>query len=498
MADNRIRFSIDSIFNGEGFNKASRAVKDTSGLVKNAADGVTKLSGDFGALGSKVGMVSDGVGKLSSALSGGSMGLIGLVATVTASTAKWLIDFHNRLQKAREEHAKLMHDMSEGYQNRLKIYAEKAKQAAIDAMQASIDKGLKAIETIDRLASAYKRLGAAEDNAAKSARAIQAAEIDVALAFQGNMDGPDEQKRREIQAKLDKEMLAYADAMEAARRAQTDATENVNILAEKYNTLRGVIDEMRRAGQDTTKQEADLQKTNIELSAARKDLEAATNGVKVAELKHTATVYDLENEQTRLEEAINKRVDAELRAQEKADATSEATAKINKLTSKTEEEIAALDAQIEAQKDYVEEIKELHERAKSGMEADAAHTSGLFGPYNYSTDKNGNINDYEDWQRAQRFAGRADRDRANQERRNQRIADRANELQEKEDSGKKLTADEKKELDRAKKFLEQMKDVKDEEKKRQKLEEERKKLIDKLGKDVDEIKRNLKLALEVA
>lgn len=501
MADNRIRFSIDSVFNGEGFAKASRAVKDTSGVVKNAADGVTKLSGEFGALGGAVGKVSDGVGKLSSAMSGGSMGLIGLVATVTVSTAKWLIDFHNRLQKVRAEHAKLMHDMAEGYQNRLRIYSEKAKQAALDAMQASIDSGLKAIETIDRLASAYQRLGAAEDAASKSGRAVRSAEIDVALAYQANMDSPDEQKRREIQARIDKEALAYADALEDAKRKQLDATEKVSNVAAQYNVLKDVIDKMRSAGQDAAKQEEKLQTTEIALAAARKELEAATNGVKVAELEHTARVYSLENEQTRLEAAIQEREEKERaaaeKAQAKADAEARATTQIAKLTATTQKEVAKLDAQIKAQDEYIRDVKQQQQRAKAGMDADAKHTSGTFGPYDYSRDANGNINDYEDWQRSQRFADRAARDQANTDRRNQRIFDRADKLQKKQDDGKKLTRDEQKELDRANKFRKQLQDAGKEEEKKKQLEDDRKKLIDQLGKDVTQIKNDLKKALEV-
>lgn len=416
MADNRIRFKIDSTFSGEGFNKATKAVKTTSDTVKNTAEGVSALASQLGTLGGSVGKVSGGVGKLASAISGGPAALVTAIMTATFAAAKWLTDMHRGLQKARAEHMAFQREMHEGYQNRLKLYAEKAKQAALDALEASIDKGLKAIDTIDRLAASYLKLGQAEDNAAKSARAVKAAEIDVALAYQGNMDSEDDRKRREIQAKLDKEMLAYADALEAAKRAQLNANEHVRNTAEKYNTLLGVIDEMKQAGKDTTKQEEQLQKLSIELSAARKDLEAAENGVKVAELKHTASVYNLENEQTRLEEAIQAREEKERAAaesaQQKANADAEAKRQIAEVTKKGKDEIEAIDAKIAAQKEYIEAIKAAKENLKEGAASEAAHG----GDYQYHTDAQGNINDPEDMERAQRYGKRAEREAENQRR----------------------------------------------------------------------------------
>ena len=416
MADNRIRFKIDSTFSGEGFTKASKAVKTTSDTVKNTAEGVSALASQLGNLGGSVGKVSGGVGKLASAISGGPAALVTAIMTATFAAAKWLTDMHKGLQKAREEHMKLQREMHEGYQNRLKLYAEKAKQAALDALEASIDKGLKAIDTIDRLAASYLKLGQAEDNAAKSARAVKAAEIDVALAYQGNMDSEDDRKRREIQAKLDKEMLAYADALEAAKRAQLNANEHVRNTAEKYNTLLGVIDEMRQAGKDTTKQEEQLQKLSIELSAARKDLEAAENGVKVAELKHTASVYNLENEQTRLEEAIQAREEKERAAAEsaqaKANADAEAKRQIAEVTKKGKAEIEAIDAKIAAQKEYIEAIK----TAKENMNRGAAYEAEHGGDYNPHRDRNGNIDDPEDLEHEQRQRHADDREIANREK----------------------------------------------------------------------------------
>lgn len=490
MADNRIRFHIDSVFSGEGFAKAATAVKGVSGTVKNAADGVRSLSGEFGALGGVAGKVADGVGKLFGAMGAGPVGIaVALIGSVVTAMKAW----RDSIEKTRQEHQKLMDAMREGYERRLESYAQKARDATVKLLDETVKRGQAAIDRINTLAAAYRNLGAAEDLAARSSTSLESAKVDLGLELNRGIGGSDAQSRREFAAQREKAELEYADAVREATRGLTNANDSVAILKQSMDEQRRVVDAMNEAGKDSTKEQLKLDRMRIDLRAAEHALTAATNKREEVEVRHALTIAKLDNAEQALEEAIEKRTDAEFRAAEKARLTKEADEAIKAMTAKTKAEVAALDRQIAAQAEYVKAVEEAQRRTQSGMGADQQHTNGSFGPYRYHTDPNGNINDFEDYQRAQRFAGRAERDQANTDQRNARFDRELDRLNGKD----KLTDSERRRRDQLDGFKKQREDANAQKQKQAEMEKQREEMLKSLNESVKEIKEKLKEALEV-
>lgn len=46
--DNKIRLSIESVFKGEGFTKANKAIKGMSNNIKDASESIYQLAGPLG------------------------------------------------------------------------------------------------------------------------------------------------------------------------------------------------------------------------------------------------------------------------------------------------------------------------------------------------------------------------------------------------------------------------------------------------------------------
>lgn len=80
--DSKIILSIQSIFKGEGFTKATQATKNMSKDIKDAGGAVKDLAGSMGQLGGEVGKAAGGLSKLMGLMGAGPLGL--LVAGVTA------------------------------------------------------------------------------------------------------------------------------------------------------------------------------------------------------------------------------------------------------------------------------------------------------------------------------------------------------------------------------------------------------------------------------
>lgn len=495
MADNRIRFVLESLFKGEGFQKASKAVKDTSGVVKNAADGVKNLSAEMSGMGGVIGKVSDGVGKLFGVfMAGGPVGIaVAAISLLVGAFVKW----RGEIEKAREEHEKFLKSAQDGYQNRLMIYAQKSRKAAIDAMNASIDAGTAAIEKVQKLSAAYDRLAQSELAAAKSASALKVAEIDQGLAVGATYRSKDDQKRAELNAKIEKEMIAYADALRDAKEKQRSATRKVEDLDVVVANLEVELEEMDKAGADTTKKQQELANALNDRRIAEKNLEAAENAVSLAETKHETALTNLTKEQTDLEFAISRRTEEEQRAREAAErkvqAEHDAQDKIDALTDKTQTEIDVLDRQIAAQNGYIQHLDELAARDDAAMGAIGRTGQGDRLNYGANGRPTKGTSDY-----LGRMADRADRDMGGT---NDLIDQAQREMLDLENEAAAhptAWSDQKqKKLDRLRDYLGRQQDVAKEQKKLKEMEAEKDRLQKQLYADVSEIRKNLKEALEV-
>ena len=275
---------------------------------------------------------------------------------------------------------------------------------------------------------------------------------------------------------------------------------------------------------DTSKLAADVKQAENALKEARKAERQSANGLAEAEEKLKAVELNVSTERSNQEAAVlqarialDKVNEAERKAaeaREKESAAAEEAAR--KLAAKNAAErdynapvesikatgnakIEALAGDIAKIREEIEKIGKDAERTRQGVEMDAHVKNGTFGAYQYRLDKNGNPNNFIDWQRAQRFAERAERDRKTQAKRDAAYQKKMQGLQEKlEKRGEKALTD------REKEALKRWNEYMDQKNGRQRREAEIKQkqlAIDNVRKqmaaDLKEAKETLKQALEL-
>jgi hypothetical protein len=154
-------------------------------------------------------------------------------------------------------------------------------------------------------------------------------------------------------------------------------------------------------------------------------------------------------------------------------------------------QLTALNDNIKRLKDTIKSARDNIKRSKTGMETDHRIGTGWGdGGYRYNTDANGNIGDFTDWDRAQRFAGRAERDERSRQRRNQRDANRAKDIRERLARGAYVNDHDKKWLGRYGEF-ENAQNADNMEKQLLDMEQQRTALITKINTTIGEIKNAL-------
>ena len=161
-----------------------------------------------------------------------------------------------------------------------------------------------------------------------------------------------------------------------------------------------------------------------------------------------------------------------------------------------ESRISALDERIERYKAQLKKVEEERNRSERGREADARHKTGIFGPYNYGGRANGG-EDFTDWQRAQRFAERADRDAEKAARRDARAQSRYDRIMDDLVKGKKVSDADRKFSDDFKKFQDQKDNAKNMRDALEAAQKERDSLQKEMHKTLKDIDKNIKSALGV-
>ena len=159
--------------------------------------------------------------------------------------------------------------------------------------------------------------------------------------------------------------------------------------------------------------------------------------------------------------------------------------------------VKRLDAQIDALTLRLKKAQDGIARTGRGQAADAAHTTGVFGPYQYGGRANGGEN-FTDWQRAQRFAERGDRDAEKAARRDAAAQRRYDRLAEERSRGRRLS-------DRDRGFMRDFEAFQDQKNGAENLQQQLEKAQqarDKLQQDIDKtlksIDQNIKDALALA
>ena len=104
--------------------------------------------------------------------------------------------------------------------------------------------------------------------------------------------------------------------------------------------------------------------------------------------------------------------------------------------------MAGIDRQIKTLIGEIGQIVKARARTGKGVDADHRHHNGLFGAYQYQTNANGVIDNFTDWERAQRFGKRAERDEATRAKRAEIQDRRMEEIGRRGRAGKYVSPDE--------------------------------------------------------
>ena len=156
-----------------------------------------------------------------------------------------------------------------------------------------------------------------------------------------------------------------------------------------------------------------------------------------------------------------------------------------------------LDAQIDALTFRLKKAQEGIARTGRGQAADAAHTTGVFGPYQYGGRANGGEN-FTDWQRAQRFAERGDRDAEKAARRDAAAQRRYDRLSEERSKGRRLSDRDRGFMRDFEAFQDQKNGAANLQQKLEAAQKARDQIQKHMEKTLDEINQNVKDALAIA
>ncbi len=232
---------------------------------------------------------------------------------------------------------------------------------------------------------------------------------------------------------------AHAKDMEqlnAAIKAEKDAAAAVEQAKRDDAAMRkefeGAVRSLNTAEQNLAVTEAEMdvqrQKANQALEEERKELERR----KQEEERAKQAAKEKADADALLLEQLEARAKAEQEAKEAAER--EAAQK----KSNIEQAVGRIDAK-------VADIQAAKDGVQIGMRAEQEHTTGLFGPYQYHTDSNGNIDNFIDFQRNRRFQERGERDAQWTARRDANWEDRIAKLRAKDPD--KLTKSDRQKLD---------------------------------------------------
>lgn len=314
----------------------------------------------------------------------------------------------------------------------------------------------------------------------------------------GHEQKDDEEEFEEARKSLNKSNADLAAAREAVAKLEEEKrTKEMDAIVARQKSEQEAI-----AATDAVR-EAEFQLAE----ARRKQKEAAEARAKIEAKKAEAEKKEAEEKAAK---AMTEQAEADMLRREREQEESEFEARQNMIEyydlqaeqgKKHLRELAPrmkkLDAQIDALTVRLKKAKEGIARTGKGQAADAAHTNGLFGPYIYGGRANGGEN-FTDWGRGQRFAGRADRDAKKAERRDAAAQKRYDRLSEEVSKGRRISG-------RDRRFMRDWENYQDQkggaealQQKLEKAQQARDKLQQEIDKTLKSIDQNIKDALAIA
>ncbi len=358
----------------------------------------------------------------------------------------------------------------------------------------------------------------------KAASAVEEAEKEQELA---------DRKISEAKKKVENLMTIWAQAVIELNRTASEQNDDTEEFDEAQKAHQKAVKDLESAKAEVAKLEEERRIKETEAIVARQkstqDAIAATEAVKEAE-------FQLAEARRKQKEAAEARAKAEKKeaeaAKEKADAEAEAAAKARLASEMVQREQAQEDAEFEARQNMIEyydlqaeqgkkHLRELAPRVKRldaqidaltlrlkkaqegiartgrGQAADASHTTGVFGPYQYGGRANGGEN-FTDWQRAQRFAERGDRDAQKAARRDAAAQKRYDRLSEERSKGRRLSDRDRGFMRDFEAFQDQKNGAENLQQQLEKAQQKRDALQKEIDKTLKSIDQNIKDALAIA
>lgn len=457
MAEEKISFNISSYFKGEGFTKATAATTTLAKNTQKVAGAVTSVTSQLGVLDGAVGKWAGAIGNLIPMLTSWS-GVSALLVTGSFALGKWLGKMIVDTKQFMLE-SKLLTKELRDLEIRLDGLADKLKEQdeAYRKQEVSAAEYAKTLnDAIRQLEGAYKALDAAGTSLTGAKGALKITQL--TNEFNTKLRAAaDELDKGVIKAEMDMAiaMEKHSQAIASASSAVDKETEALYVLDAEIKYQKSVIEEKNKIGEETAAEETKLKALLTQRAAQEKKLEAANLTLENERLKaadsessHRASLESLrqanQEARERREEIAQLELDyaEELRNTKQAatDAWNTLQRKIESLTDQAETALAG------------------QKRTQGGMAADQKYHSGISGNgYTYSTDANGNVDNFIDWERANRYVGRAEREAERGERRNASAQKRYEDLKAKRDRGDKLSDRDRDYLDNYESFSAQRK-----------------------------------------
>lgn len=265
-----------------------------------------------------------------------------------------------------------------------------------------------------------ERIKAAEEALGKMAEREAKARDDLAKAKEeeaasANAAKVADEKRAQAVLNANDSVAAAEYALAEAKKAQAKAAEDA-AKKTRFATLAAQIDERERAM--LAKAETDSARAVVKAQASRararlKAAEAESGADEAAKVQARAAV---ENAEADLDEAWRKHAVAEEKRR-RAEEKRRVGEQMEQEHKRAKNEVDGIDRQIKTLLREIADVVKAREKTDKGRAADALHHNGLFGTYGYQTNANGVIDNFTDWERAQRFASRAARDERTRRRR---------------------------------------------------------------------------------
>lgn len=538
MAQDRIDITVGTKADPSGFNVMTRGAQDMGNAGKKAKEAFANLLGSMRGVDGAVGQVANGFEILANSMAAyGALGAVVGAAQIASNI--WLektreaqeaevelyrlrrqntdIMLQAVLKKKVEDYAAAIKGVKENLvdtNEQFKLATIFAKTIADTMLRVQGAKGASSIADIQ-----IEKLNAIMAEEDKAAHSVIAAKYDLAAAEKkaalDNAARADKLKAEEKAVDDNRKALATASAavMEfekaiAPLKKEVARYRNITnngiigseIDRQHYASIQAKLTDATARLAEARKQEKAAAQ-NVASSEAKLELEKATAATaeKQSQISVLSATKSLRDAEEAAAEAIKKQAEEAKRAAEAtrkkkeeeelaAQAEREITDRANFRIKQIDERIAILDKKI------ADALKST-DRANLGVATDHRVSNGG-AAYDYKRNAAGNIADFADWQRAQRYAARGERDAMALERGNAAHARRAERIQAKIDSGKKISAQDQAFIDNWNKFQNE-KNAGNLQKEKDQLEKERNEAVVKMRDDLAEIKENIKEALEI-